>query len=98
MTKNFSYQWTELYRKIYDCNTYIMLEEKSLQITDYEKKELQEILNALKSFSINEEILNAIVDKRIIDYIRKEPKLCQINNKQLLDSFFTFDKVLATNA
>lgn len=94
----FSYQWTELYRKIYDCNTYIMLEEKSLQISDYEKKELQEILNALKSFSINGEILNAIVDKRIIDYIRKEPKLCQINNKQLLDLFFTFDKVLATNA
>ena len=74
-----------------------MLEEKSLQIASYEKKELQEILNDLKNLSINEEILNAILDKRVIDYIRKEPKLCQINNKELLNLFFTFDKVLGAN-
>lgn len=94
----FSYQWPELYSKIYDYSTYIMLEEKSLLIANYEKRELQDILNYLKTLSINEEILNLILDKRIIDYIRKEPELCQVNNKDLLNLFFTFDKVIDTNA
>lgn len=87
----FSYQWPELYRRIYDMNTYLLLEKKLEQISNYDKKDLKSILKDLDQLAISEEVRCAITEKKITDFIVMEPKLNKVE-KDNLNVFFTFDK------
>ena len=89
----FSYQWPELYRTIYDMNTYLLLETKLEQISDYDKKDLKKILKELEQLAISEEVRYAITEKKIMDFIVMEPKLNKIS-KENLNILFTFDKIV----
>lgn len=86
----FSYQWPEVYRKIYDMETYLLLEQKLEQIANYDKKELEDVLKELEQLGIDKDVRSAIIEKKITDFIRKEPHLNGIEEDKL-DIFFTFD-------
>lgn len=88
----FSYQWPELYRTIYDIDTYVLLEKKLEQISNYEKTDLKDILKELKQLAIAEKVCHAIIDKKITDFILMEPKLNSVSDIDL-NIFFTFDRV-----
>ena len=85
-----SYQWPEVYRTICDMETYILLEQKLGLISNYERKELEEILKDLMQLSVDKNIINIINDKNITDFILKEPTL-DIQD-EALNVLFTFDK------
>lgn len=88
----FSYQWPELYRTIYDMDTYLFLEKKLGQISDYNKKDLKSILQELDQLSVNNDILHAIMDKKTTDFILQDPKLNKIEDDSL-NILFTFDRI-----
>lgn len=89
----FSYQWPELYRSIYDMDTYISLEKKIEQISDYEKKDLEAVLKELGQLVVPANIQRWIVDKRITDFILMEPKLSEVSD-EAINIFFTFDRII----
>ena len=88
----FSYQWPELYRTINDMHTYLSLEKKLGQISDYYKKDLQKILQELEQLSVDVDIRRAIIDKKITDFILHEPRFNMIENDNL-NILFTFDRI-----
>lgn len=90
----FSYQWPEFYRKINDYETYVELECRVHEIVDYESKCLEKILVELDSLLICKEILSDISDKRILDFLRAEPRVSQIQKKEIINIAFTFDKIM----
>lgn len=89
----FSYQWPEVYGKIYDYNTYIMLEKATNEIVSYSNKAYQEVVEELRVLPFAEELKNVIKDKKILDFMRMEPLISQIQNDKIINLIFTFDKV-----
>lgn len=87
-----SYQWPELYRAIYDIDTYLHLEWTVKQIINYNEKEIDKILLEMGKFSVREDIQHALFEKRMTDFILAEPKLSRIYNKNM-SIFFTYDRI-----
>lgn len=89
----FSYQWPELYKTIYNVESYLFLEKRLEQISNYGQKSLQVILQELEQLEINESIRATIADKKVMDFILLEPKISSVNH-EILNILFTFDKII----